>query len=149
MTTSELLQKRVIVEHTYPGCKFQIGDILTEMNSVYQCRGKMCDNSLPFIRIDKHEVEESIVLGANNFRVLQWWEFRLGYVETLRYLKSIGGSYVIKTRVVGEYPWELHEEEYKLFVRYISGEDKGIMEVNEFLIPATEEEYNKFIKSKQ
>lgn len=122
MTPEELLKPRYKVIADYPESPYKIGDI--EFN------GTWSDN-------------DSLANYPSIFRKLEWWEER-DVKDMPGYLKDTGDGEVFKVR-----EWL----DYSMAVIWLNKNKKinhtGFHQANtEHFLPATESEYNEYIKSK-
>ena len=129
MTKEELLTERVIVTNWYPNCPFEVGDILHKSPLWHNRYGSncFCNESLT-IEIGG----EDIAKAKENFRLLRWYEYR--NVEDIpKYLKNSATKIVYK---VLDYRYRR--------LPLLNGKHKFIGKYE----PATEQEYQDFLKQK-
>lgn len=95
MTTQELLTPRVIVTAWYPGCPFEVGDVLTYLeNFLHRTDGTPESLTCSNVYRNGNNIAEAddVEKATANFRALSWYEHRK--VEDMpEYVKIEGGKY--------------------------------------------------------
>lgn len=125
MTKDELLRKRVIVENLWPGCHYNVGDILIKDKVHYWVTGSTGWEE----KITAGHVEQYPYL----MRPLQWWENRE---------EKDMPKYVINTGT-----GEIHNVESSVYSVGIVT-TRGIKLVYRDILPSTETEYKEYLINK-
>ena len=141
MTTEELLKSRVKVIAPYPNSPYKVGEILTEF---------FFDNGNSYFSVNKDEKtfpdrvinSRTINECPNIFRKMEWWEDRK--IEDMpEYLKEECTGEVIKT----EWRWN---ERLEIEGRNIESKEWYETDIATLdSLPATIEEYEQYLKTKQ
>lgn len=129
MTVEQLMQPRVILTNWYPGCQFEVGEVL-QLKTIHALDyGAVYSNGIRFENADA--VEKS----PANFRPLQWWENRKPE-DMPQYVKSEHSAYATKSI------------DWQFTVFWTFKNSGGGNEMVQGFAQATEQEYTDYLASK-
>lgn len=118
---------RYTLQHLYPGCPYDIGDILTVSLNKALFKGPLGHCT------QLSEIITSIESGCNAFRMLEWWEG----IETPKWVKYIPSGEVFKVSCIKDNGYIMKDTGGSGFFYY-----PGI-----YCEPSSEQEYQQYLKT--